>query len=438
MEELTRRGRGVFEPDVPLPKGVIVLPLSRKTRSISLLHSENRINMSIDVSTDDYLPLKSIVVVIDDNEEKNESDSAKTKDFFLFARSKRWKAMIDSSMRPHPGASPNLVLWLYGLLSSGYIPLFSVGILFYLEKLHVDATWAKAAVRASKLQQPMKSWEDFASDQMSKRVFPLATSTVIVLCVLLHVCRVILWGDHWRPSEEADPVFNLLARTYHGNVDENTGFYRFFTTIFLQSSNTQLGCSVFRLWIYGTKMEQMHGPLFIVCMLFLTGVASITSSVLIGRGVCGINEFLFCIRGAMYMDVVRKRSIIQLQIGEERACAKNSIFKIYCAPILAIFDFASLLLDVGISTRSIEDAYVYDLVVFFGMTFSGPFTRVSYQGIKLPLGNQQDLLDKKAEHEMWNLCITVSLLLFCILSYSASHEWRPPALLPPSFYTLEG
>lgn len=360
-------------------------------------------------------PLKSTVAVNDDNEE-SVSGQAKTKDFFLLARSNRWKAAI-SSMK-HPGASPNLVVWLYGLLSSGYFPLCSVGVLFHLEKLHIDAKWAKAAVRASKLQKPMISWADFERNQMSKQDFPLATSTVIVLCILLHVCRVILWGDHWRPSAEADPLFNLLAQTDHGDSDEGPEFYRFFTAIFLHSSNTQLYRAMFGLWVYGTKMEHVHGPLFIVYMLCLAGAVSITTSVLIGSGSCGgMIEVLCCIRGAITINWAYNYDIILLEANEEK---ENTVFKFYFAPMLYALDHAAMVLDLKLILVSDAACVKTLLASFFGVTLSWPFASVSYKGIKLPLGEKQDLLDKKFERETWLLFMAVSLLLFCVLSYAVA------------------
>lgn len=260
--------------------------------------------------TDSPLPDESTVV------SGNDAMAAKSVyDFFLLARSSRLALVLSAPWR---ATLPRKQWWqrlkmeaafFLRIVLNGYAPANCFLAVFHLEKLRVDLQWARKAALQRHEKKAVKSWSQFDKEYTANQGSPIFTWSVILVCVLIHLYRMIICKDGWTvESSESDPVYKIFVSGEFGDC-----MHRFFTANFVHDDTDHLMTNMICMYFFGSKLEQIHGSDLVMVTFLLAGVGgAMTSAVLNWSGdLLGASAAISGLAGLIYADLLTNWDLLE-------------------------------------------------------------------------------------------------------------------------------
>ena len=267
--------------------------------------------MDVNTMTDAPFPDESTVVSGNDVTMAAKSVS----DFFLLDRSSRLALALSAPWRT---TLPRKQWWqrlkmeaafFLRLVLNGHAPANCFLAVFHLEKLRVELQWARKAALQRREKKAVKSWSQFDKEYTANQGFPIFTWSVILVCVLIHLYRMIICKDGWTvESSESDPVYKIFVSAEFGDC-----MHRFFTANFVHVNIDHLMTNMIWMYFYGSKLEQIHGSDLVIVTFPFAGVGgSMTSAVLdcSGNGL-GASAAISGLAGLIYADLLTNWDLVE-------------------------------------------------------------------------------------------------------------------------------
>lgn len=260
--------------------------------------------------TDSPLPDESTVVC------GNDAMTAKSvSDFFHLARSNRVAMVLSAPWRT---TLPRKQWWqrlkmeaafFLRLVLNGYAPATCFLAVYHLEKLRVDLQWARKAALQRREKKAVKSWSQFDKEYTANQGFPIFTWSVILVCVLIHLYRMIICKDGWTvESTKSDPAYKIFVDYEFGDC-----MHRFFTANFVHVDMDHLMTNMIWMYFYGSKLEQIHGSDLVITTFVFAGVGGMMTSAVVdwNKNMLGASAAISGLAGLIYADLLTNWDLVE-------------------------------------------------------------------------------------------------------------------------------